>query len=434
MSDGTDGANGANGANRAAPLLGALRAHFGANPPARLGVAVSGGSDSLALLHLLHDWRATGGPELCVTTVDHGLRAEAADEAAQVAQICTGLGLAHETLHWAGSAARGNIPDQARRARYRLMAGWALRHGIADVAIGHTGNDLAETFLMRLARGSGVDGLAAMRGRWQEGGVTFHRPMLALGRAPLKSYLRARGVGWADDPTNDDPAYDRARARAALAALAPLGLGVDQLAATARRLAGARAALGACARRAATDITTVEGGDLLWRQTDFAALPDEIARRLLLAGLAWMTGRDYAPRGAAMVALLEAARAGRRMTLRGCVLSAGGGHLRLAREYRAVAGLRVPSGAVWDGRWRATGATDGPADTTRATIAALGAAGLRACPDWRAGGLPHGSALASPALWRGDTLIAAPLAGWPNGWRLHLLRDITAYLDSPIFH
>jgi tRNA(Ile)-lysidine synthase len=428
VSDGADGADGA------APLLGALRAHFGANPPARLGVAVSGGSDSLALLHLLSDWRATGGPELRVATVDHRLRAEAADEAAQVARISTALGLAHDTLYWAGHTARGNIPDQARRARYRLLAGWARRHGIADVAIGHTEDDLAETFLMRLARGSGIDGLAAMRGEWQADGVTFHRPMLALGRAHLRSYLHARGVGWADDPTNDDPAYDRPRARAALAALAPLGLGVDRLAATARRLAEARAALGASARRAAAEITTVEGGDLLWRQADFAALPDETARRLLLAGLAWMTGRGYAPRGAAMVALLAAARAGRRMTLQGCVLSAGGGQVRLAREYRAVARLRAPSGAVWDGRWRATSATAGPADPTRATIAALGAAGLRACPDWRAGGLPHASALASPALWRGDTLIAAPLAGWPNGWHLHLLRDIADYLDSPIFH
>ncbi|MDZ7710724.1 MAG: hypothetical protein U5K36_12195 [Roseovarius sp.] len=144
-----------------------------------------------------------------------------------------------------------------------------------------------------------------------------------------------------------------------------------------------------------------------------------------------MTGRDYPPRGAAMTAFLAAARDGRRMTLQGCVLSASPAHLRLTREYRAVARLRVSAGAVWDGRWRATAPTGG---TGRATIAALGAAGLRACPDWRAGGLPHASALASPGLWRGATLIAAPLAGWPNGWRVQPLRDITDYLDSPIFH
>jgi len=141
-----------------------------------------------------------------------------------------------------------------------------------------------------------------------------------------------------------------------------------------------------------------------------------------------MTGRAYRPRGAAMTALLAAARAGRRMTLQGCVISTGPGHLRLSREYRAVAGLRVPDHAVWDGRWRASGGSG------RAEIAALGPAGLRACPGWRAGGLPHASALASPGLWRGGTLIAAPLMARPGGWRLELVRDISAYLDSPIFH
>lgn len=401
----------------------ALRAHFGAAPPATLGVAVSGGSDSVALLHLLQDWHEEGGPALRVATVDHGLRPEAGAEAAQVARLCAGLGVAHETLRWDGAAARGNLPDAARRARYRLLAGWARRNGLRDVAIGHTADDVAETFVMRLARRAGVDGLAAMRARWDDSGVTFHRPMLSLGREGLRDMLRARGAGWADDPTNDDPAYARTRAREALAVLAPLGLGVDALAATALRLREARLALAACARRAAQDIARVEGGDLLLRRDGFADLPDEIARRLLLAGIAWMTGRDYPPRGAAAVTLLEAARAGRRMNLQGCVLSAAGDHLRLAREYRAVAGLRAPAGTVWDGRWRASG---GPG---RATVAALGAAGLRACPDWRAGGLPHGSALASPGLWRGDTLVAAPLAGWPGGWRLALLRGLDDYLD-----
>jgi tRNA(Ile)-lysidine synthase len=411
----------------AAPPLAALRAHFGAAPPARLGIAVSGGSDSVALLHLLNDWRAAGGPVVRVATVDHGLRAEAAAEAAQVARLCAGLAIGHDTLHWTGVAGRGNLPDQARRARYRLLAGWARRHDIADVAIGHTQDDLAETFVMRLARGAGVDGLAAMRARWQAGGVTFHRPLLALGREALRDLLRARGQGWADDPTNTDPAYLRPRARAALAALAPLGVDSATLAVSARHLAEARAVLAADAREAARAIASVGAGDLLWQREPFADLPDETARRLLLAGLRWMTGRDYGPRGAAMTAFLEAARAGRRMTLQGCVLSAGRQHLRLTREYRAVARLRAPAGAVWDGRWRATG--DGAAE-----IGALGPAGLHACPDWRAGGLPRASAIAAPGLWRGDTLIAAPLAGWPNGWQMQPLRDITDYLDSPIFH
>ena len=108
----------------------ALAAHFAPAPPARLGVAVSGGSDSLALLHLLHDWRDAGGPSLRVATVDHGLRPEAATEASEVARICAGLGLPHETLHWHDEVPHGNLPDRARRARYRL-----LEKGLAELKI-----------------------------------------------------------------------------------------------------------------------------------------------------------------------------------------------------------------------------------------------------------------------------------------------------------
>lgn len=411
----------------AGPLLAAVAAHFAPVPPARLGIAVSGGSDSLALLHLLEDWRRAGGPALRVATVDHGLRPAAAAEAAEVARLCSGLGLDHDTLRWRDPAPGGNLPDRARRARYRLLADWARAQGLADIAIGHTEDDLAETFLMRLARGSGVDGLAAMRARWQEAGVEFHRPLLTLGRAALREMLRARGVTWIEDPTNADPAFERTRARAVLAALDPLGLERGTIAATAHRLAEARAALAHCAHAAARSLASIHAGDLLFRRDGFDALPDEVARRLLVAGLRWLTGEAYPPRGRAMGDFLQAARAGRRMTLQGCVLSAVPGHLRLGREFSAVARQRVPASALWDGRWRAIGEGD-------AEIGALGPEGLAACPDWRAGGLPHDAALAAPGLWQGDRLIAAPLLGWENGWQMRPERGMAEYLGTVISH
>nr|WP_093031820.1 tRNA lysidine(34) synthetase TilS [Roseovarius azorensis] len=391
--------------------------HFAPDAPEALGVAVSGGGDSLALLLLLNDWRLAGGPRLRVVTVDHGLRPEAAVEAAGVARICASLGLAHETLNWAGWDGQGNLSDQARRARYGLMAEWARAQGLRDIALGHTLDDQAETFLMRLARGAGVDGLSAMRARWRRHGVSFHRPVLGHSRAALRAVLVARGQRWIDDPTNDDPAYTRVQARRALAALDPLGLTAETLAGVARQLADVRRTLYGYAHAAARAHVRVHAGDLLIARTGLAALPDEVARRLLQAALLWINGADYGPRGQAMTQMLEAARSGEVMTLQGCLMRVDGDDLRLTREYNAVAGLRVPMGAIWDGRWQATGH-----DTEGVEIAALGAAGLRACPDWRAGGLPHVSAMACPGIWWGDELLAAPLLGRANGWTLRLIR------------
>lgn len=406
-----------------------IRRHFHPGVPGVIGVAVSGGSDSLALLYLLRDWRAEGGPDLRAATVDHGLRAEAAAEAAEVARICAGLGIAHDTLTWRGHDGAGNLPDRARRARYALLADWARGHGIADIALGHTEDDLAETFLMRLARGAGVDGLAAMRDRWSQAGVSFHRPLLGQGRAHLRDVLRARGVAWVEDPTNSDTAYERARTRAALAALAPLGIDAGALAATARKMAGVRVALYHHAHALARAHLRIEAGDVVIARTALRDMPDEVARRILQTALRWINGAEYPPRGTAMTQFLAAARGGAAMTLQGCYTQAQGDRMRIGREYNAVAGQRVPQGQVWDGRW----CIDGP-EVAGAEVAALGPEGLRACPDWRAGRLPHGAAMASPGLWRGGVLLAAPLAGWPNGYEAKLIRDGASYFEALLSH
>lgn len=408
-----------------------LAVHFAASPPPRLGVAVSGGSDSLALLYLLQDWRRAGGPDLAAVTVDHGLRAESAAEATAVAQICTRLDIPHDILHWQDKDGAGNLPDRARRARYALMADWAQSQALTDIAIGHTQDDLAETFLMRLARGAGVDGLAAMRPRWTQGTVTFHRPLLNVARETLRDHLRGLGQSWVEDPTNADTAYLRPRARQVLAALAPLGLEAATLCDVARNLADARSALQHSTHAAAHVLTRVEAGDLLVDHPGFADLPDDIARRLLSAALHWLTGADYPSRGSAMSALLAAARKGQSMTLQGCFLLPGKtATFRLTREYDAVKDLHRPAPGLWDDRWQATG----PGLSSDIHIAALGPAGLRACPDWRISGLPRASALATPGLWHGETLIAAPLMGWPNGWTLTLHRDRNKLLSALLSH
>lgn len=395
-----------------------ITGHFLPNPPDKLAIAVSGGSDSLALLVLLNDWAQQGGPALHAVTVDHRLRPEAAQEAAQVAAICETLGVPHKTLTWSGWDGQGNLPDQARRARYALIGGWARENGLSHVALGHTADDQAETFLMRLAREAGVDGLSAMSSTRRIGSVLFCRPALDTTREDLRAVLRARGMAWIDDPTNEDAAYERVRARQALAALAPLGITAPGLARVAGHMAQVRETLYWYVFLAARNMTGFQSGDLLIDRRGFHTLRDEIARRLLQQALRWVNGAGYAPRGRAVDLLIESIRGGTDMTLQGCLVSVGPYQIRISREYNAVATTSAAPGDVWDGRWHLSG----PA-CPGAVVRALGPQGLGACPDRHETGLPASSLTASPAIWQDETLVAAPLAGLRNGWSADLTRN-----------
>lgn len=394
-------------------LQGLIQLAFAAGAPQRLGVAVSGGSDSLALLHLLKDW---GGSDLFAVTVDHGLRDQSAGEAAAVGQICVGLGISHDILRWQGWGGEGNLQDQARRARYRLMADWAQARGIGHVALGHTADDQAETFLMRLARQAGIDGLAAMPAARQAEGVIWLRPLLAARRQHLRDDLTVRGVTWIDDPSNENADFDRVRARKALGQFGGLGLGVEQIAASAANLAEARDALALMAAGAADEIARTDDGDVTIVRKSLFALPPETLRRIVGGALGWVSSSDYGPRGAAMGTALAQIEAGRDTTLHGCRLLVSRGELRVTRELAAVAEMEVPADEIWDNRWTAVrrGDRDGY------VIRALGEEGLRDCPDWRATGRPRAALIAAPAIWRDDRLVAAPFAGLAGGWTLKL--------------
>ena len=394
------------------------------------GIAVSGGGDSVALMALAADWARSHGVVLRAATVDHGLRAEAAEEARRVAEQAAALGLAHDTLSWRWDGT-GNLQDAARRGRMRALADWATAQGLGAVLLGHTRDDVAETFLMRLARGSGVDGLSAMAPRRAAAGTLWLRPLLGLSRGELRSELARRGLTWVEDPSNEDPRFDRTRARQALAALAPLGIGVETLAATAGRLASASAVLrGVAAEAAARVVRQGPAGEALIDAAAFADLPAEIARRILAGVLVWIASADYPPRHEALEALAAGLRHGRGATLHGCQVSVTAGVILACREAQAVAALEVPAPGLWDGRWHLAGpvrgADAGAASAGGLTVRALGEEGLALCPDWRATGAARAALVAAPAVWQGDRLVAAPLAGRAEGWSAALQRPIAA--------
>ncbi len=402
---------------------------FGANPPKAIGVAVSGGSDSTALLHLMHQWASGAGVTLHAVTVDHGLRDAAAGEAKSVARMCAGLGIDHSTLRWTGWDGKGNLQDQARRARYGLMAGWAQERGIKMIALGHTVEDQAETFLMRLARGSGVDGLSGMATRRKSDGVTWVRPVLLQRRQDLRDYLQRHGIGWIDDPTNEDERFDRVKIRKAMQVLADLGLDAERLAGTAQDLQIARIALEHQTKEAAERIATVENGDVVLDRLQYRRLPTEISARLFSYALCWVSSAEYRPRRSALIDAECSTNIGKASTLHGCLITANKDEIRITREHQAVKDTVCPTDAVWDNRWHLIGPHE-----TGLELRALGATGLAECPDWRETGMPRTSLLATPAVWRKDSLIAAPLAGLGNGWLTKPLFGLDHFISSIISH
>ncbi|MEM6386240.1 MAG: tRNA lysidine(34) synthetase TilS [Pseudomonadota bacterium] len=373
---------------------------------APIGVAVSGGSDSLATLLLLHE----ASRSLHVATVNHGLRPEAAGEAAYVAEVCRGLNISHSTLSVDLSGASGNLQDQARRGRYKALREWAAQRRLGHVVLGHTMDDQAETFLMRLARGSGLDGLSGMAKRADRGGVAWHRPFLGTRRDELRDFLVKRGVRWIDDASNTDPRFERVRMRQALSALAPLGVTADRIAQTTTHLATARDALDAQARAAFEAYGAEEAGSIVLHCSDFGENPAdrEIFRRIVAAALRFVSGADYPPRADALRGLMDGLGKGEKRTLHGCMVFSGA-RLRIAREYNAVNGVRSDTKTLWDGRWQIRGPHEKGLE-----ICALGEDVCQT--PWRETGLPRESLRVTPAIWRGEALVAAPVAGVPNGW------------------
>lgn len=371
-----------------------------------VGVALSGGGDSTALLHLC----LRAGLRVEAVTVDHRLRPESADEAVSVGAMCAALGVRHEIRIWEHGVVPGNLMDQARRARIGLIADWARSRGIGVVALGHSRDDVAETFLMGLGRAAGLGGLSGLRRDWEDGGVRFHRPLLDAGREELRAWLRSQGIAWVDDPTNENDRFARTRARKALVALGPLGISAERLATVAGNLARVQDAL--AEQVAAARCSVEERAGALRFDAGLWSAPAEVQRQVMGAALTWLSGADYVPRAAEVERMRAALATGRDATLAGCRARRGW----LMREPRAVGGPG-PVGQVWDGRWL----VEGPV----AEVRALAAEGMRQLKDWRKAGLPREVLLVTPGVWQGETLLAAPAAGLSAEWQARLQSPFT---------
>jgi tRNA(Ile)-lysidine synthase len=309
---------------------------------AGLVLAVSGGPDSTALLVLAARWvkLLRRPPKLLAVTVDHGLRPQAAAEAASVKRLARRLGVDHRTLRWRGKKSKTGLQEAARLARYRLLAQAAADAGYAHILTAHTLDDQAETVLFRLARGSGLTGLAGMANAallpTNDGsGIFLVRPLLHISKARLIATLRTARTAYAEDPSNSDPRFTRARLRTLMPGLAREGLDARAFARLAARMRRAEATIEFAVRAAQAALAPglwPRRGPVAFESARFLELPAEVGLRLLGRAIAF-TGDEGPVELGKLEALYDALRQAPRLrrTLAGAMVTLSGNRLSIER-------------------------------------------------------------------------------------------------------
>jgi len=385
-------------------------------PNPLLAVAVSGGPDSMALAFLASRWAAALGGEAVALIVDHGLRAEAAQEARAAEAALAGIGIRAIRRRIEAPPPPAGLPAWARRKRYRLLERMTADLGALHLLTAHHADDQAETVLLNLGRGSGAKGLAAMRPVRHGPGARLVRPLLGVSKARLAATAVEAGLPTADDPSNRDLHYARARVRQALVVAADAA-DAGNLWETADRLADEDDALEAwTAHLAAVAVRISPVGMIAIDRACLEGAPKAVALRLLARAAHAAGGRETPPRQARAGAALMAIRAGETSarTLGGAVVRLDDAHIRLWREIGRRPPETAPVGAAgildWDGRFRLR--IDG-ALPEGAHIGPLGRDGLSQAmqadrpPAWLTAA-PRSALASLPGLWRGAALLALP--------------------------
>ncbi len=382
----------------------------------KLALAVSGGPDSMALAYCAKRW---GQRDLVALIVEHGLRPESPTEAVEVKKRLEAMGIETEVFTWKHEDIHGRIHEKAREARYALLLEGCRRHSASDLLLAHHLGDQAETVLMRLAKGSGIDGLAGIPPQNTRDGVRLLRPFLRMPKGRLIATCDAAGIPFVTDPSNASEKYARGRIRKIMPLLASEGLTEETLGLLAIRAREAKEALEYTTDNLLRACAHVEqGGALRFDRMALREAPRALALRALAAGLRYIHEEAYPPEYSALAALLDMILSSQNediRTLYGCIASLAEKRLTLLREPSAaieVSLLKPGTTVLWDGRWLVSSAPDAPA----ATIKALGlpphdildalAPGLRHS-------VPQGRVRATlPALWDEDELQRIPsLAG-----------------------
>lgn len=324
-----------------------------------IAVAVSGGADSLALALLASTWAKARRGRVVALTVDHRLRPESTAEARQIARWLRRHGIAHEILTWMGPYPRSDVQAAARSARYALLDDWCRSANCLHLLTAHHRMDQVETFWLRLARGSGLDGLAAIPSMVERSHCRLLRPLLTVPPERLRARLRAARQPWIEDPSNRNAVYARVRLRHSRAVLLAEGLTDVRLAQTIRQLGRSRRAVERdVAILLARTVRLDPLGFALLERRSFAGAQAEVALRALASLLMAISGHNYPARRQRLERLFEMLASPnsleRSRTLGGCRLVSVGDRIVVCRESAGLEGPKdLPFGPLvyWDNRY-----------------------------------------------------------------------------------
>lgn len=271
-----------------------------------VGLAVSGGGDSLALLLAATIWARKSKIEILAATVDHGLRSNSGKEALYVKEICANLSSKHFILPWEKKQKIKNLQDCARLARINLLTDWAKREKITTVLLGHSADDQAETIFMNFVRGSGLEGLSGMPVEFKNSGVVFKRPFLSVKRDRLRQFLVDHDLKWIEDPSNFDEKFQRVKVRNILPKLEYLGLTSDKIISTGERMSIASSFIRLTSAAQINHCLTINRwGEVQLDGSKFLGMEREIQLRILSAIIGAFSGKKYRPRYKSVKLLLE---------------------------------------------------------------------------------------------------------------------------------
>ena len=387
----------------------------------RLAVAVSGGADSLALALLVDRWARRQSGRIFALTVDHGLRKGSTAEARQVGRWLAKRGIDHRVLRWTGAKPTTGIQAAARQARYRLLTDWCAHEGVLHLLLAHHAGDQMETFLLRVAGRSGVDGLAGMAAVVEDSACRMVRPLLVVPRSRLEATLRAADQEWMEDPSNRNTDFARVRVRTLLSKLDAVGAGLTSLSGTIRAAGRVRAAFEAPTWALLAQAAELSpNGYARLRLAPLRAVSRPVAERAMQRLLLCIGGNDYPPRRERLGRLLDellAKRAAKARTLGGCRIIPSGDAVLICPELRtepAKVSLAANRTVRWADRFEvafSSGRAKG-----QGWIAPLGAAGwaevVEGQTDLRHTRLPYPVRVGLPGLFDRGGLQAIPQLGF----------------------